>query len=164
MHERDLYFYLKIDTVNHLTLTKEFIMTDQEMQQKANEAALTFIEEVVATETVHILLIEGNCIQTDSTEFIDEKDEPLVAVPVWSKNHIEEGKSWAGEDASIEEMPLAYFLNDFLTQLEEVHCTVGLNWDKDGAGRELTPFDMANLLVRKIEGQAIELPPQEESI
>lgn len=137
-------------------------MTDQEMHQKSNEAAIKFIEETVATETVHILLMEGNCIQTDSTEFVDDKDEPLVAVPVWSKGAIDHGKTWAGQDVVAEEMPLAYFLNDFLTQLEEVHCTVGLNWDKDGAGREFTPFDLANMLVRKIEGQEIELPADPE--
>lgn len=133
-------------------------MTDQAVSDKTDQDSLNFINEAVESEVVYILVMENNCLQTDSTEFVDENEEPLVAVPVWSKSYIDEAKKWAGEEASAEEMTLDYFINEFIPQLEESHCSIGLNWDNEGVGREFSPYDLTDLLVKKINGEAIELP------
>lgn len=137
-------------------------MTDEMLREKTDQAALKFMEEAVADDVVYVLVIENNCLQTDSTEFVDENDEPLVAVPVWTKSFLESAKAWAGEDAAAEEMTLDYFINDFIPQLEESQCTVGLNWDNEGIGREFSPFDLTDMLVKKINGEEIELPAYTE--
>lgn len=137
-------------------------MTDEMMRQKTDQDSLKFIHEAVESEVVYVLVIENNCLQTDSTEFVDENEEPLVAVPVWTKSFLEGAQMWAGEEATAEEMALDYFINDFIPQLEESHCTIGLNWDKEGVGREFSPFDLTDLLVKKINGEEIELPAHAE--
>lgn len=133
-------------------------MTDQAIADKTDQDSLQFITEAVESEVVYILVMENNCLQTDSTEFVDENEEPLVAVPVWTKSFVEHAKKWAGEEGVAEEMTLDYFLNEFIPQLEESHCTIGLNWDNEGVGREFSPFDLTDMLVKKINGEAVELP------
>lgn len=133
-------------------------MTEEQVRERTGQDSLKFIDEAIETETIYILVTDNNCLQTDSTEYVDENGEPLVAVPVWTKSFVELAKKWAGEEVSAEEMGLDYFINDFIPQLEEAHCTIGLNWDSEGIGREFTPFDLTDLLVKKINGEAIELP------
>lgn len=135
-------------------------MTTENTHEMVNQACLKFIEEAVETETVYLLMSEDNCLQTDSTEYVGENEEPLVAIPVWTKSYVEEGTTWAGEEAKPEEMSLDIFVNSFVPQLEEANCTIGLNWDKEGIGREFTPLDLTDILVRKINGEAVELPEQ----
>lgn len=135
-------------------------MTEEQARERTGQDSLKFVEEAVETETIYILVTDNNCLQTDSTEYVDEKEEPLVAVPVWSKSFIESAKKWAGDEANAEEMTLDYFINDFVPQLEEAHCTIGLNWDSEGIGREFTPFDLTDMLIKKINGETIELPDQ----
>lgn len=133
-------------------------MTEEQIRERTGQDSLKFIEEAVETETIYILVTDNNCLQTDSTEYVDENEEPLTAVPVWSKSFVDGAKKWAGEEANAEEMTLDYFINDFIPQLEEAHCTIGLNWDHEGIGREFTPFDLTDMLVKKINGEAVELP------
>jgi hypothetical protein len=133
-------------------------MTEQVIREKADQDSLKFIDEAVESELLYVFVTDNNCLQTDSTEFVDENEEPLVAVPVWSKSFLAEAQKWAGEEAVPEEMTLDYFINEFIPQLEESHCTIGLNWDNEGVGREFAPFDLTDMLVRKMNGEEIELP------
>ncbi|WP_032113794.1 DUF2750 domain-containing protein [Candidatus Paracaedibacter symbiosus] len=137
-------------------------MTNGNAHEKTGQDSLKFVEEAIETEMVYVLVVDNNCLQTDSTEYVDENEEPLVAVPVWTKSYVDVAKAWAGEEANPEEMTLDYFMNDFVPQLEEAHCTIGLNWDKDGIGREFTPFDLTDMLVKKVNGEVVELPIQSE--
>jgi hypothetical protein len=133
-------------------------MTEQVIREKADQDSLKFIDGAVELELLYVFVTDNNCLQTDSTEFVDENEEPLVAVPVWSKSFLTEAQKWAGEEAVPEEMTLDYFINEFIPQLEESHCTIGLNWDSEGVGREFAPFDLTDMLVRKINGEEIDLP------
>lgn len=133
-------------------------MTEQQVRERTGQDSLKFIDEAIETETIYILIADDNCLQTDSTEYVNEKEEPLVAVPVWSKSFVESAKEWAGEEATAQEMALDYFINDFVPQLEEAHCTIGINWDAQGIGREFTPFDLTDMLVKKINGEEVLLP------
>lgn len=133
-------------------------MTEHVTREKADQDSLKFIDEAVESELLYVLVTDNNCLQTDSTEFVDENEEPLVAVPVWSKSFLADAQKWAGEEAVPEEMTVDYFINEFIPQLEESHCTIGLNWDSEGMGREFAPFDLTDMLVRKINGETVELP------
>lgn len=126
--------------------------------------ALAFFAELVKDDKIYVLVHEGMCLNVDSTEFVDEQNEPLVSIPLWSKSYVEEAKSWAQDKGALEEMPLSYLVEQFLPQMEENFCTVGVNWDQDGQGREFTPFDVTRLIVESTEGKPIILPEYEVDI
>lgn len=129
-----------------------------------NQRALSFFDELVKESKIFVVINDGMCLNTDSTEFVDEDNEPLVSIPLWSESFQEDAKAWAKDQGMLEEMPLSYLVETFIPQLEENFCTVGLNWDKDGVGREFTPFDVARLIVEKTEGNKVELPDYESGM
>jgi hypothetical protein len=131
--------------------------SELDLEKEFNGRALKFIEEAVATEKVYVLVQDKMCVQTESLEFTREDDEPMDTIPLWTESHIENAKTWAEDYATLEEMPVSYLIEEFLPEIEEGYCSVGLNWDQDGIGRELPPFHLVQLLVKQVkEGKITE--------
>lgn len=124
---------------------------EQDFEKELYGRALKFIEEAVATEKVYVLVKDKMCVQTESLEFTREDDEPMDTIPLWTQSYIEDAKTWAEGHASLEEMPAAYLVEEFLPEIEEGYCSVGLNWDQDGVGMELPPFNLVQLLVKQVK-------------
>lgn len=121
----------------------------------ALERGVAFINEAARDEVVYLLVREGMCIHTDSLDYVKDNDEPMDVIPVWTKGYCEEAKTWAEDHATLEEMPIGHFIEEFLPEIEENFCTIGMNWDKDGVGMELPPYHIVNLLVKKATGAEI---------
>lgn len=138
---------------------------DQDLEKEFNDRALKFIAEAVATEKVYVLVQDKMCVQTESLEFTREDDEPMDTIPLWTESYIENAKTWAEDCATLEEMPVAYLIEEFLPEIEDGYCSVGLNWDQDGIGRELPPFNLVQLLVKQVkEGKITEADLDVEDI
>ncbi|AIK96886.1 DUF2750 domain-containing protein [Candidatus Odyssella acanthamoebae] len=131
--------------------------SELDLEKEFNGRALKFIEEAVATEKIYVLVQDKMCVQTESLEFTREDDEPLDTIPLWTESYVENAKTWAEDYATLEEMPVSYLIEEFLPEIEEGYCSVGLNWDQDGIGRELPPFHLVQLLVKQVkEGKITE--------
>jgi hypothetical protein len=117
--------------------------------------AIDFINEAARDEMVYLLVRDGMCIHTDSIDYVKDDNEPMDVIPVWTKSYCEGAKTWAEEHATLEEMPIGHFIEEFLPEIEENFCTIGMNWDKDGVGIELPPYHIVNLLVKKATGAEI---------
>lgn len=128
---------------------------DETMKTIYNQRAIDFINEAIRDEVIYLLVHEGMCIHTDSLEFVKEDDEPMDVIPLWTKSHLEEAKAWAEDYGTLEEMPLAYLIEEFLPEIEEQYCAIGLNWDRDGVGRELPPFNIVKLIAHKAQGNEL---------
>ena len=50
-------------------------MTEQVIREKADQDSLKFIDEAVELELLYVFVTDNNCLQTDSTEFVDENEE-----------------------------------------------------------------------------------------
>ncbi|MBW8309988.1 MAG: DUF2750 domain-containing protein [Candidatus Paracaedibacteraceae bacterium] len=125
--------------------------SELDLEKEFNGRALKFIEEAVASEKVYVLVQDKMCVQTESLEFTREDDEPMDTIPLWTESYIKNAKTWAEDYASLEEMPVSYLIEEFLPEIEEGYCSVGLNWDQDGIGRELPPFHLVQLLVKQVK-------------
>ncbi len=124
-------------------------------EAEAKRRAIAFINEAAKDEMIYILVREGMCIHTDSLDYVKEDNEPMDVIPAWTKSYCEGAKIWAEEHATLEEMPIGHFIEEFLPEIEENFCTIGMNWDKDGVGMELPPYHIVNLLVKKATGVEI---------
>lgn len=133
------------------------MQADQDLEKEFNGRAIKFIEEAVATEKVYVLVQDKMCVQTESLEYTREDDEPMDTIPLWTESYQENAKTWAEDHATLEEMPVSYLIEEFLPEFEEGYCSIGLNWDQDGIGRELPPFKLVQLLVKQVkEGKITE--------
>lgn len=126
-------------------------MTDQDLEKEFNGRALKFIQEAVATEKVYVLVQDKMCVQTESLEFTRDDDEPMDTIPLWTESYKENAVTWAEDYATLEEIPVSYLIEEFLPEVEEGYCSIGLNWDQDGIGRELPPFNLVQLLVKQVK-------------
>ncbi len=126
-------------------------MTDQELEKEFNGRALKFIQEAVATEKVYVLVQDKMCVQTESLEFTRDDDEPMDTIPLWTESYHANAVTWAEDQATVEEMPVSYLIEEFLPEVENGYCSIGLNWDQDGIGRELPPFNLVQLLVKQVK-------------
>jgi Protein of unknown function (DUF2750) len=136
--------------------------SEQDFEAEFNNRALKFIEEAVATEKVYVLVQDKMCIQTESLEFLREDDEPMDTIPLWTESYLENARTWAEDYATIETMPVSYLIEEFLPEIEDGSCSVGLNWDYDGIGREVPPFKLVHLLVKQVKEGKIVLKDLEE--
>lgn len=127
------------------------MQADQDLEKEFNGRAIKFIEEAVATEKVYVLVQDKMCVQTESLEYTREDDEPMDTIPLWTESYQENAKTWAEDHATLEEMPVSYLIEEFLPEVEEGYCSIGLNWDQDGIGRELPPFKLVQLLVKQVK-------------
>ncbi len=130
-------------------------MTDQDLEKEFNGRALKFIQEAVATEKIYVLVQDKMCVQTESLEFTRDDDEPMDTIPLWTESYKENAITWAEDHAALEEMPVSYLIEEFLPEVEEGYCSIGLNWDQDGIGRELPPFNLVQLLVKQVKDGAV---------
>lgn len=133
-----------------MTLSPEI---DETIKVVYDQRAIEFINEAIQHETVYLLVQDDMCIHTDSLEYVKENDEPMDVIPMWTKSYTEEAKNWSDGHGTLEEMPLSYFIENFLPEIEEEYCAIGLNWDKDGVGREMPPFSIVKLIALKAQGK-----------
>ena len=107
-----------------------------------------FVEDIIENNKIFYMLhSKGGAITYPSNEFFDENQRPAEVIPIWSSRYLPYAKKFA-DKFEIKEIDFEEFFYLMLPALIRDQMIIGLNWDHQGFGIEMT----ASEVYEKISG------------
>ncbi len=104
--------------------------------------AKRFISDISENNKVfYILHPKGGAFLCTSNEFFDENQMPAPVIPVWSSKYHPYAKKYADE-LEIKEIDFEEFYHQMLPAMIHDQMILGLNWDQNGFGTEMTASEV----------------------
>ena len=118
-----------------------------------------FIRAILGTQTVYTLVLDEDVAECPSTEYEEDDGEPVPVFCVWHERAAAEActaEEWA--DYEIEELPLDFFLHEWLVSMDQDAVLLGVDFDPELYGLEIEPVEvLADILDASEQMQCTEL-------
>lgn len=120
-----------------------------------------FLTSLEKDEFVILLQTEDGLASCASNTFvIEDTEDPVTVIPVWSAAHQEDAESnlrdeWSDYEAV--ELPMEVFLTELLPYLAQEGVFIGVNWDASLEGIEMDPVDIFRDLGMLEEDEELEV-------